>query len=326
VTPDSRLTVDVHVDGEAWRARVVAEAVRGVQATPKAIDPIWFYDARGSALFDEITRLPEYYLTRAERNLLQTYAPDIARTLATSLVELGSGTSEKTRVLLEALRSRGTVERYVPFDIDEATLRSASEALLAEYPELEVHAIVGDFHEHLGRIPSGERRLVAFLGSTIGNLDPGERHRLFFDLDCAMTTHDRLLLGVDLVKDTEVLLAAYDDAAGVTAEFNRNALCVLNAQLGADFDPAAFDHVVVWNDEEGWIEMRLRARSPQRVELQQPGVTVEFSAGEELRTETSAKFTVEGITAELWEGGFVVEETWTGPEATYALLLARPYC
>jgi L-histidine Nalpha-methyltransferase len=326
VTAGSRLTVDVHVDGEAWRARVAAEAVRGLQVTPKAIDPIWFYDARGSALFDEITRLPEYYLTRAERHLLQTHAPDIARTGATTLVELGSGTSEKTRVLLEALRARGTLGRYVPFDIDEATLRSASEAVLAEYPALAVHAIVGDFHEHLGRIPGGDRRLVAFLGSTIGNLGPSERRRLFFDLDCAMTAGDRLLLGVDLVKDTDVLLAAYDDAAGVTAEFNRNALCVLNAELGADFDPTAFDHVAVWNDEEAWIEMRLRARSPQRVELEQPGVTVEFAAGEELRTETSAKFTVEGITAELWEGGFVVEEVWTGPDAAFALLLARPYC
>lgn len=319
-------TIDVHLSASAWRDGLSAAALRSLAAEPPYLDPVWFYDERGSELFDAITRLPEYYPTRTERALLVAHAGEITRCGADTLVELGSGTSDKTTVLLDAMAATGSLARYVPFDVSEETLRHAVSALGERYPAVAMHGVVGDFHRHLGEIPRAGRRLVAFLGSTIGNLQPAERLRFLRDLDCSLDHTDRLLLGIDLVKDPATLVAAYDDAAGVTAEFNRNALRVLDAALGADFDPDAFEHVAVWDAEQRWVEMRLRAVRDQVVHVPGLDEPLRFAAGDELRTEISAKFTVEGMTAELWEAGFVVDEAWTSPDDAFALLLAHPYC
>ncbi|MCU1378283.1 MAG: methyltransferase [Acidimicrobiales bacterium] len=320
------LTIEEHFTAEDRRAVLEHDARVGLTASQKRLSPIWFYDERGSALFDEITRLPEYYPTRAERGLLESAATEVVELArADTLVELGSGTSEKTRVLLDALVARGSC-RYVPLDVDPDTLLAAATALTEEYPGLDVHAVAGDFLRHLDLLPQEGRRLVAFLGSTLGNLMPAERHRFFTDLDSSLSSFDRLLLGVDLVKDRARLEAAYDDAAGVTAEFNRNALRVVNRELDADFDPAAFDHVARWVPEQRWIEMRLRARSVQVVRVAGLDLVVHFDEGEELLTEISAKFSPDGIAAELWDAGFVVERTWQAGDDDFLLVLAKPYC
>jgi len=319
-------SIDVWLDEAEWRDSLADAARRSLFCDPPYLDPVWFYDDRGSALFDEITRLPEYYLTRAERSLLVANAERIAACGLDTLVELGSGTSDKTTVLLDAMSSRGCLSRYVPFDVSEATLRHAVESLGVRYPHLEVRGVVGDFHRHLGMIPDGGRRMVAFLRSTVGNLDPVARRRFFFDLDCALGHGDRLLLGIDLVKDPERLLAAYDDPAGVTAEFNRNALRVVNDSLGTDFEPEAFEHVALWSDEHRWIEMRVRAAEAQVVTVPGAAKALRIAAGGEIRTEISSKFTVDAMTEELWVGGFVVEEAWSTDDGDYALLMARPYC
>ena len=318
--------IEVTLDENEWREGQAAQAVRSLQESPPTLDPVWFYDKVGSDLFDEITRLPEYYLTRAERSLLLAHADEIAALGATALVELGSGTSDKTRVLLDAMTAQGSLQTYVPIDVSEQTLRDAAVSIASEYPTLSVHGIVADFHSCFERLPTSERRLVAFIGSTIGNLDPAQRSRFLFDLDCALTREDRLLLGVDLVKDTDRLLAAYNDSAGVTAEFNRNALRVLNAELGSDFDAEQFVHRAIWNDEERRIEMRLHAETDQSVKL--PGVDhpLTFAAGTELRTEISSKFTVEGMTEELWTRNFEVDTVWVSEGNELALFLAHPYC
>jgi L-histidine N-alpha-methyltransferase len=319
--------VDVHlVDGELQSA--LERDVRvGLTAKEKWLPPVWFYDDRGSELFDEITRLPEYYPTRAEHLLLETRAPDIVnRAKADTLVELGAGTCAKTRTLLDAMRSSGILERYVPLDVSAATLREAAEGLAADYPELTVHAVVGDFHHHLELLPTGGRRMVAFLGGTIGNLTPPERAGFLFDLDCLLVAGDTFLLGTDLVKDPARLIAAYDDAEGVTAAFNRNLLRVLNRALGANFVVEQFDHVALWNQDAAWMEMRLRSRVDQRVVFPGLGLEVTFAAGEDLRTEISAKFTPEGLEKELLAAGFVVEAMWDQPGGDFLLTLARPYC
>jgi len=320
------MTVDVHVAPDARRTALEADVRSGLLAEQKTLPPIWFYDERGSLLFDEITRLPEYYLTRAERSILDRHAGAIVELSgADTLVELGSGTSEKTRLLLDAMAAGGRLRRFVPFDVSEEVLRLAADDITKTYG-IEVTAVVGDFHRHLGEIPRSGRRLVAFLGSTIGNLTPAERSRFLTDLDETMLFHDRLLLGTDLVKDRRRLLAAYDDDAGVTAEFNRNVLLVLNHELGAHFDPSAFDHLALWDEEHRWIEMRLRSRSDQIIEIEQLGLHVAFEAGEDLRTEISAKFTAGQVERELWEAGFVVERSWTDPAGDFLLTLARTYC
>ena len=324
--PTSQLTIDVRLRPDERREILLADARQGLTSTPKVLSPLWFYDEHGSGLFDAITRLPEYYPTRAERALLEAHADEIASLAsADTLVELGSGTSDKTRLLLDAMRREGSLRRYSPLDVSEETLRDAAEQLADEYPGLDVHGVVGDFHTHLHALPNGSaRRLVAFLGSTIGNLNPAERRRFLFDLDCSLVHTDRFLLGVDLVKDAARLLAAYDDGQGLTAEFNRNAVRVLGRELGAEIDPELFEHVAVWDEQQQWIEMRLRAVADQVVPIEQLGITVRFEQGEELRTEISAKFTAGGITDELYESGLVVEQTWQ--DTDYLLVLARPYC
>jgi L-histidine N-alpha-methyltransferase len=278
-------------------------------------------------LFEEITQLPEYYPTRAERALLEAHALSIAEmSNADTLVELGAGACDKTRVLLTALQRAGSLSRYVPFDVSDEFLRSAATTLSDEFATLDIHLVIGDFHHHLAEIPTEGRRMVAFLGGTIGNLDPAQRARFLFDLNCSMSSEDSLLLGTDLVKDRERLVAAYDDAAGVTADFNRNVLHVLNQQLGGDFDPERFGHVAVWNEDEQWIEMRLRATEEVEVSLSGAGITVRFEEGEDLLTEISAKFTPERVERELVEAGFVIEGMWGADEGEFLLSLAHPYC
>jgi L-histidine Nalpha-methyltransferase len=319
----SAVTVDVHLAPDATARALEADVRAGLGVTPKTLPPKWFYDDRGSELFDEITRLPEYYPTRTERSILLEHARDVAElTKADTLVELGSGTSEKTRLLLDALRDAGTLERFVPFDVSEQTLRDAAAAVAREYEGVRVHAVVGDFEHHLGELPDGGTRLVAFLGSTIGNLAPEARSEFLADLAETLAPGDALLLGTDLVKDIDRLVAAYDDRAGVTAAFNRNVLSVLDHELDADFDPDAFEHVARWNTDSEWIEMWLRSRRAQTVHLRKLGLTVEFAAGEELRTEISAKFRRAGIERELSAAGFHLAEWWTDPAGDFALSLS----
>jgi len=321
-----RVTVDVQVVRADLQAALRRDARIGLGATPKWMPPVWFYDDRGSALYEEITRLPEYYPFRTEATLLQRAAGEIAEAAeARVLVELGSGTSEKTRLLLDAMASAGAgLGGYVPFDVSEATLRAAAEAIAGDLG-IGVHAIVGDFHEHLDEIPDlGEPRLVAFLGSTIGNFAPAQRQQFLTELRTVLDASDRFLLATDLVKDAGRLVAAYDDAQGVTAEFNRNLLHVLNRELEADFLPERFAHVAAWDPDECWIEMRLRATEAMIVRLAAIDMTVKFAAGEEMRTEISAKFTPERVRSELAAAGFEVTGQWTDPAGDYLLTLGRP--
>ena len=295
----------------------------GLTATPKSLPPKWFYDAAGSDLFDQITRLPEYYPTRAEAEILRARAADIAEASgADTLVELGSGTSEKTRILLDALNDRGSLRRFIPFDVDATVLESAGAAIGAEYPAVEIDAVCGDFEEHLGKIPQAGRRLVVFLGSTIGNLTAGPRAGFLQKLAATMRPGDGLLLGTDLVKDVDRLVRAYDDAAGVTAAFNKNVLAVVNRELAADFDVEAFDHVARWNPDYERIEMWLRAAGPQRVRIDDLDLTVEFADGEEILTEVSCKFRPEGIADELAAAGLRRINWWTDDAGDFGLSLA----
>ncbi|GGN89220.1 histidine N-alpha-methyltransferase [Actinoplanes lobatus] len=301
-----------------------ADVLAGLTVTPKWLPPRWFYDARGSELFEEITRLPEYYPTRAERAVLAGHAPAIARiTEAKCLVELGSGSSEKTRLLLDAMLRRGTLGSFVPLDVSAGALTAAVGALTAAYPGLTVTGVVGDFARHLAYLPEGDSRVVAFLGGTIGNLTPPERVAFLTALRGALHEGEWLLLGADLVKDPAVLVPAYDDAAGVTAEFNRNVLRVINRELGADFDPAAFEHVALWDAGHEWIEMRLRSSRDQVVRIPELDLTVPFAAGEEMRTEISAKFRRDGLAAELAAAGFTLRHWWTDPDDRFGVALAQ---
>ena len=314
-----------HLGPDDAAAALRADARAGLTATPKSLPPRWFYDERGSELFDRITRLPAYYPTRAEQAILAARAGEIAAaSAADELVELGSGTSEKTRLLLTALREAGTLRRFVPFDVDQSVLRQAGAALAVEYPGLEIEGVVGDFTRHLGELPQGRRRLVAFLGSTIGNLEPRERAAFLAELAGTLQPGDSFLLGTDLVKDPGRLVRAYDDAEGVTAAFNKNVLAVLDRELKADFDPNAFDHVALWDAGNEWIEMRLRSRTEQLVSVTALDLEVPFAAGEELRTEISAKFRREGVERELAAAGLAMTHWWTDPAGDFGLSLSVP--
>jgi L-histidine N-alpha-methyltransferase len=328
-------TIEHRLPPDYRAASLRADALAGLTAAPKTLPPKWFYDAQGSALFEKITELPEYYPTRAERSILQAVAPQIAaRTGAAVLAELGSGSSEKTRLLLSALRDAGTLRGYVPVDVSESALVQAGDALAADYPGLAVHAIVADFGQDLG-LSDGDRpagaggdadgpRLVAFLGSTIGNMEPAERASFLRRVRDRLRPGDAFLLGTDLVKDPAVLVAAYDDDAGVTAAFNRNVLSVLNAELGADFDLDAFEHVALWDQDREWIEMRLRSTAAQRVRIRDLALTVEFADGEEMRTEISAKFRQDGVRAELAAAGLAMRDWWTDAGGQFGLSLSVP--
>jgi len=317
------LTLSNHLAADSAYEALCRDVRDGLQSTPKSLPPKWFYDEVGSDLFDQITRLPEYYPTRAEAEILRVRAAEIAAvTGADTLVELGSGTSEKTRVLLDALRHAGALRRFVPFDVDASMLSAASSAIQREYPGIEIAAVCGDFEEHLAEIPGGGRRLFVFLGSTIGNLEPGPRAEFLAELAAVLEPGDSLLLGTDLVKDVGRLVRAYDDAAGVTARFNRNVLDVVNRELDADFDVDAFRHVAVWNGDEERMEMSLRVERAQRVHIGALDLAVEFAAGEQLLTEVSCKFRADAVAAELTRAGLRCTQWWTDAARDFGLSLS----
>jgi len=315
----------VQVHPGRYRDSLRADVRAGLGTMPKSLPPKYFYDERGSELFDEITRLPEYYLTRAETSILRRHAAEIAvLSRCESLVELGSGTSAKTGLLLRALLDGGTLREFVPLDVDPAVLTEATNALAAEYPGLSIAPFVGDFERDLAAVPPGGRRMIAFIGSTIGNLEPLARSSLLRQVRAALRPGDTFLLGTDLVKDVGRLLRAYDDAAGVTAEFNRNVLVVVNRELAADFAVQEFQHVALWDAANEWIEMRLRSARAQTVRIDDLGLTVCFAAGEELRTEISAKFRSDKLRAELAAAGLQTLRFWTDPDGDFGLTLAQP--
>jgi L-histidine N-alpha-methyltransferase len=296
---------------------------RSLQAMPKELPAVWLYDARGSRLYEEITRLPEYYLPRREAEILQARSSSIAkRTKARTLVELGSGSAPNTRFLLDA--PSGTLERYVPFDVSEQALRDSAEAIAAAYPAISVEPVVGDFERDLGLLPGEGPRLIAFLGSTIGNLYPERRAALLSALAHELGDDDALLLGVDLVKDVARLEAAYDDPSGVTEAFVRNALRVANRELDATFEQERFDYEPFWDTAHRWMDIGLRARVPHVVSVRRLGLGLDLAEGERLRVEISAKFQREAFEFELERAGLSVESWWSDPAGDYAVVLAYP--
>ncbi len=324
-TTEPQIEIEVHLatDGSERMAR---EIHAGLSAKPKELAPKYFYDERGSQLFEQITALPEYYPTRAERAILAERSAEIVAAAGepTMLVELGSGSAAKTRHLLEAMREAGCLETYAPVDISEEITHETAESLVEEFPGLAIRGLVCDFEQHLERVPNGvEGRLVAFLGGTIGNLYPEPRREFLARIATLLGPDDRLLLGTDLVKDAARLEAAYDDSQGVTAEFNKNVLTVLNRELGADFDPGAFDHVARYDAEEARMDIRLRSRGEQSVRVDGLGLDIAFAAGEEMRTEISAKFTRERLEAIFEQVGLEMSGWFTDRDGDYALSLAR---
>ena len=319
------ITLDVHLDAEA-SLTMARDVRRGLMTIPKEVSPKYFYDERGSRLFERITELDEYYPTRAEREILGGRSAEIVAVAGrpTELVELGSGSAAKTRHLLDAMRESGCLEAYVPVDISEEITQQTAELLVEEYPGLDVRGLVCDFEQHLERIPdAGERRLIAFLGGTIGNLYPYQRRSFMCRIAALMFPGDHFLLGTDLIKDTARLEAAYDDAAGVTSEFNKNVLEVLNRELGADFDLDAFEHVARYDQGEERMDIRLRSLADQEVRLRGIDLTVDFAAGEELRTEISTKFTRGRLEEVYAHAGLELCGWFTDAAGDYALSLAR---
>ena len=323
----SALKVSVLVDSDWASGSLVDDVRRGLGAHPLRLPPKWLYDDEGSRLFDEITRLPEYYPTEAERRILLDHAADVVATSdATTVVELGSGTSDKTRTLLDAFAAAGRLQRFVPVDVSEQTLRDAAAMLSERYPGLAVEAVVGDFTLHLAHLPlnePGQTRLVAFLGGTIGNLYVEERAAFLGALADTLETGDWLLLGTDLVKPVDRLVAAYHDPGGVTEAFVRNSLAVLNSQLGADFDLGAYSYVPFWDGHLERMDLRLRADSPQHVTVPGADLTLHLAAGDEIQVEISSKFRPAGIRAELDAAGFETVELFTDPAGDFGLTLAR---
>lgn len=318
-----RISIEVHLGPDDLAEALRRDVRTGLTAAQKHLPPKWFYDERGSQLFDDITRLDEYYPTRRETEILDREAASIAaRTGADTLLELGSGTSTKTKLLLDALADKGTLRRIVPFDVCEPVLRDAGPELAARYPGSTVHAIVGDFERHLSVLPTNGTTLIAFLGGTVGNLRPAARAHFLAALAHQMQPGDWLLLGTDLVKEPERLELAYDDPAGVTAEFNRNVLHVVNRELDGDLVPERFSHIARWNPAEEWMEMYLRADAPQHAHLRAIDLPVAFAEGELLHTEISAKFTSARIEGELAAAGLVLDEILTDAAGDFALSLA----
>jgi L-histidine Nalpha-methyltransferase len=319
-----QIAIDVHLPEGGPLAGLAVDARMGLSAPFKELPPKYFYDERGSILFEEITRLPEYYPTRAERAILDRCGEAVvAASEPSTLMELGSGSAAKTRRLLDAMRDAGSLEAYVPVDISEEITRHTAGQLVEEYPGLRVHGVVCDYETHLERVPREPGGLIAFLGGTIGNFQPQIRRSFLARIASLMYPEDRFLLGTDLVKDRDRLEAAYNDAAGVTAEFNKNVLQVLNRELGADFDPAAFAHLAFWDELNSWIDIRLRSLARQTVTIPTLGMEVEFADGEEMRTEISAKFTRDQLEAAYREVGLEIVDWWTDPDGLFALSLAR---
>lgn len=327
---ESRLTVDDRLPADYFTRTLHQDVRTGLTAAPRTLPAKWLYDKRGSDLFEQITRLPDYYPTRAEQEILTQRATEIAAiTRATTLIELGSGSSRKTRLLLDALTAGGTLRRYAPLDVSSSAVKEAGQAICRDYPGLNVTATVADYDTGLSAATAADPaepgpRLLSFLGSTIGAFDPDERRSFYRTLAGTLGSDDHLLLGADLVKSPDLLVRAYDDATGVSADFNRNVLHVLNRELGADFDPDAFDHVALWEPEPERMEMRLRARSPQTVTIPALGLSLDLAAGEHIRTQRAHKFRRDTLTTELHAHGLTVHHWWTDPAAHFALLLAAP--
>lgn len=316
-------TIDVHLGPDDLERALASDIRVGLTASPKELQPKWLYDEVGSELFDQITRLDEYYPTEAEREILLTHAETIIEMAAAdTIVELGAGTSDKTTALLDAARLDGRLERFIPFDVSEEFLRSTAESLAERYPGLVVHGVVGDFDRHLDRIPRGGRRLVVLLGGTIGNYPPAPRRQFLERIVAGMAPGDRLLLGTDIVKARERLELAYDDPGGVTAAFITNVLAVLNRELDADFDLDQFEHVARWDPDAEWVDLGLRSRVDQRVRVEALDLDVEFAAGELMRTEVSAKFRMDRFGAELGSVGLEVERWFTDAAQDFAVSLS----
>jgi L-histidine Nalpha-methyltransferase len=285
----------------------------GLLSEPKELGAVWLYDERGSQLYEEVTRLPEYYLPRREAEILRAHAADIGRTGARTLIELGSGSTGNTRLLLDALSP--TLERFVPFDVNKEALRDGAAALAADYPALRVEPRVGNFEDDLGALPEG---LVAFLGGTIGNLYPDQRARFFAQIPCA------LLLSLDLVKDEERLVAAYDDPGGVTERFARNALDHANRELGANFDQSRFTYEARWDAEHEWMDIGFRATTAHTVSVPALELEIELEEGEHLRIEVSSKFRRERIELELGRAGLRLDAWWTDSAGDFAVAMVMP--
>jgi len=321
---------DVRIDVRLTEGGPVAtledDARRGLSAEFKELPPKYFYDELGSELFEQIMELPEYYPTRAERKILTDQGAAIVEAADPQcLIELGSGSAAKTRALLDAMRARGSLHTYVPVDISEEITRRTAVELIGEYPGLRVHGVICDFERDLERLPAwGQRRMIAFLGGTIGNFAPAKRTEFLSRIGRMLGAADTLLLGTDLVKDPGRLEAAYNDSAGITARFNKNVLTVLNRELGADFDLAAFEHRAFYDAERERIDIRLRSQEDQRVSVPELGLDVSFAEGEEMRTELSCKFTSESLERTYAEAGLRMVEFWTDPEEQFGLSLARP--
>ena len=323
--PTRSCPIDVHLPAGFAAEALKHDARRGLAAIPRSIPPKWLYDSVGSALFEQITVLPEYYPTQSEAEILARHAEEICSTAGCdTLVELGSGSSTKTRLLIDAMASTCGLDCYVAVDISEAAIRGAGEGLVREFPNLSVRGLVADFEHQLHLLPREGRRLVAFLGTTIGNLEPPQRHAFLDSVRATLVAGDRFLLGADLIKPTSVLLPAYDDAAGVTAAFNKNILNVLNRGVGASFDPECFDHVALWNENWHWVEMRLRSRCDQTVRVEDLDVTVRLRAGEDIRTEVSTKFSRQGLEEELARVGLAPDGWWTDPGGMCSVSMWRP--
>ena len=322
-TPD-QVTIDVHLPQNGPLAGMADDVREGLSCPFKELPPKYFYDERGSRLFEAITELPEYYPTRAERAILRRHGAEIVRAAgARTLIELGSGSAAKTRCLLDAMRDAGTLETYVPVDISEEITRRTAESLVEEYAGLRVHGVICDYETHLERIPREEGAVIAFLGGTIGNFRPAPRRSFLARIATLMYPGDRFLLGTDLVKDRPRLEAAYDDSAGVTAEFNKNVLNVLNREFDADFDPNGFEHVAFFDEDNCWIDIRLRSRLEQFIDLRALDMRVHFARNEEMRTEISTKFTPERLEEIYADAGLEMTDLWTDPDGLFALSLAR---
>ena len=320
-----RVEVEVLQEHAEGSAALHEATLRGLRATPKQIPAVWLYDERGSRLFEEITRLPEYYLTRVERQILEERAPEIAlETRAESLVELGSGTSEKTRLLLDALLAQGTLSSFVPLDVSEEVLIASARAIAKEYPGLEVHAVVGDFERHLAALPTDRRRLFAFLGSTIGGLGVDARQRFLRAVAASLGAKGTLLLGLDLVKDPARIEAAYTDGSGLSERFQRNGLANLDRELGSDFSHRRFEHYAVWDAEHEWVDIGFRSLGAQVVQVPALEIEVAFADGECLRTSVSSKFRRDRFDADLAAAGLHSTRWWTDANGDFALLLAVP--
>ena len=304
---------------------MAADVRAGLSKPFKELSPRYFYDKRGSELFERITELPEYYPTRCERAILLREAAAICDAAGgpASLIELGSGSALKTRVLLDAMRDADCLSTYVPVDISEQITRRTAALVAAEYEGLEVRGHVCDYELDLERVPVGSPRVIAFLGGTIGNFAPAQRASFLRRIANLLGPEDRFLLGTDLIKDHATLEAAYDDAGGITAEFNKNVLAVLNSRLGADFDLEAFEHVARWDEKNLWVDIRLRSLENQVVNISALEMLVRFRAGEEMRTEISTKFMRPGLEGIYFEAGLELTDWWTDAEGLYALSLAR---